>query len=85
MGCDVDVVGLAPVGDLQGLCEPTGDAEVDPGVVYELLFDRLTEGPLGRPLLPRGDGDGDVPGEGPVARRVLGPKRVLDEEWPVLL
>jgi hypothetical protein len=57
VGGDVDVVGLAPVGDLEGLGEPPGDAEVDASIVDELLLDDLPEPPLGAPLLPRRDGD----------------------------
>src|SRR5947208_466636 len=42
----LDVVGLAPAGDLARLGEAAGDAEVDARVVDPLLLDQLAELPL---------------------------------------
>ena len=51
VGRQVDVMRLAPAGDLTRLGEPADDAQVDPGVVHRLLFDQLPELPLGGELL----------------------------------
>ena len=44
----VDVVGLAPVGDLEGLGKPADVADIDAGVSDQLLLDDLTKVPRRR-------------------------------------
>src|SRR5204863_8866803 len=81
----LDVMGLAPAGDLARLGEAAGDAEVDARVVDPLLLDQLAELPLRAELLARRQRDAGAPPERLKGVGVLRAQRVLDEEGVELL
>ena len=55
---EMDVVRFAPAGNLTRLCQPTGDTQINPRVIHELLFNHLPERPLTGPLLADGQRHG---------------------------
>ena len=78
----LDIVGLAPAGDLRGFGEPAGDAQVDPRVVDPLFLDQLAELPLRAKLLA-GRQRHVVRGRNVLNESgVLAAQRVFDEERP---
>ena len=54
--CQIDVVRLAPAGDLARFSQSPSDAQVDARIVRSVfLFDHLAEGPPAGPLLANRD------------------------------
>ena len=60
MNDQLDVVGLAPAGDLARLGEAAGDANVDAGIVDPLLLDQLAKFPFRGELFAGCDGHVDA-------------------------
>ncbi len=76
----LDVVGLAPAGDLARFADAPDDAQVDAGVVEQLLFDQQLELPLAAKLLARRQGHRGLLPQPAVGGGVLRPQRIFDEE-----
>src|SRR5207237_483696 len=81
----VDVVRLAPAGDLLRLGDAARNAEVHAGVVDQLRLDQLAELPLRRELLAGSQGRVHVAAKLVEAAGVLGAERVLQKVGAVRL
>ena len=81
----LDVVRLAPAGDLPGLGKAAHDAQIDARVVDPLVLDHLAEPPLAAELLARRQRHPGARAQGLERIGVLAAQRVLDEIGPELL
>src|SRR5918994_4020579 len=80
VGHEVDVVGLAPTGDLARFSDPTDVAEVEPRKVEQSFLDEGREGPFARELFSDRERDSGHRAELAVGGRVLAADGFLDEE-----